>query len=114
MKDGTRSGIPTTKFQTSRKPGTAFGPPNGWFHQHFNLGSERARQLALRYGSRKHKLGFYVAAQKRDGGVFISIKEGGTLIEYEDEDPEIRRIYEAELKKKGISLDMPAQRSVSR
>jgi mannose-6-phosphate isomerase-like protein (cupin superfamily) len=96
------------------KPGTAFGPPNGWFHQHFNLGSERARQLALRYGSRKHKLGFYVAAQKRDGGVFNSIKEGGTLIEYEDEDPEIRRIYEAELKKKGISLDMPAQRSVSR
>ncbi|MBI4528898.1 MAG: hypothetical protein HY695_34305 [Deltaproteobacteria bacterium] len=90
------------------KPGTAFGPPNGWFHQHFNLGSETARQLALRYGSKKHKMGFYVAAQKRDGGVFISIKEGGTLIEYEDEDPEIGRIYAAELKKRGIPLDMPS------
>lgn len=89
------------------KPGTAFGPPNGWFHQHFNLGSEKARQLALRYGSKKHLMGFYVAAQKRDGGVFISVKEGGTLIEYEDEDPEIRRIYQEELKQRGISFNMP-------
>ena len=90
------------------KPGTAFGPPNGWFHQHFNLGSEKARQLALRNGSRRHKLGFHVAAQKRDGGVFISVKEGGTLIEYEDEDPQIRRMYEAALKERGIIFDMPA------
>jgi len=89
------------------KPGTAFGPPNGWFHQHFNLGTVKARQLALRYGSKKHKMGFYVAAQKQDGGVFISVKEGGTLIEYEDEDPEIRRTYQAELKKRGIPFDMP-------
>jgi mannose-6-phosphate isomerase-like protein (cupin superfamily) len=90
------------------KPGTAFGPPNGWFHQHFNLGQKPARQLALRYGSKRHKMGFYVAAQKRDGGVFISVKEGGTLIEYEDEDPEIRRIFEAEIKKRGIENKMPA------
>jgi hypothetical protein len=89
------------------KAGTAFGPPNAWFHQHFNLGNEKAKQLALRYGSKKHKMGFYVAAQKRDGGVFISVKEGGTLIEYEDEDSEIRRLYEAEIKKRGIALDMP-------
>lgn len=89
------------------KPGTVFGPPNGWFHQHFNLGAEKARQLALRYGSKKHKMGFYVAAQKRDGGVFISVKEGGTLIEYEDEDPNIREIYAAGLKEKRIPLDMP-------
>ncbi|MBI2349479.1 MAG: hypothetical protein HYV05_12605 [Deltaproteobacteria bacterium] len=89
------------------KPGTAFGPPSGWFHQHFNTGREQARQLALRNGSKRHKMGFYVAAQKRDGGVFISIKDGGTLIEYEDEDPEIRRIYEAEIRKKEVALDMP-------
>ena len=92
------------------KAGTAFGPPNGWFHQHFNLGNERAKQLALRYGSKKHKMGFYVAAQKRDGGVFISVKEGGTLIEYEDEDPKIRTLYEAEIKKRGIALEMPPVR----
>lgn len=89
------------------KPGTAFSPPSGWYHQHFNVGGDKARQLALRYGSKRYKMGFYVAAQKRDGGVFISVKEGGTLIEYEDEDPEIRRTYEAELKKRGVPLDMP-------
>lgn len=92
------------------KPGSAFGPPNGWFHQHFNLGSEKARQLALRYGSKKHKAGFHIAAQRRDGGVFISVREGGTLIEYEDEDAEIRRNYEAELKRRGIPCAMPPVR----
>jgi hypothetical protein len=35
------------------------------------------------------------------------MKEGGTLIEYEDEDPEIRRTYEAEVKAKGIAFAMP-------
>ena len=90
------------------KPGSSFSPPSGWFHQHFNVGGEKARQLALRYGSKRHRMGFYVAAQKRDGGVFISVKEGGTLIEYQDEDPEIRRIYEAGLKERGIPLDMPS------
>ena len=39
---------------------------------------------------------------------FISVKEGGTLIEYEDEDPQIRRMYEAALKERGIIFDMPA------
>jgi hypothetical protein len=34
------------------------------------------------------------------------VKQGGTLIEYEDEDPEIRRTYEVELEKKGIAPDM--------
>lgn len=92
------------------RPGTAFSPPNGWFHQHCNVGSEKARQLAMRYGSKKYKAGFHLAAQKRDGGVFISVREGGTLIEYEDEDPEIRRAYEAVLKERGIPCDMPPQK----
>ncbi|MBI2989294.1 MAG: hypothetical protein HYY45_21230 [Deltaproteobacteria bacterium] len=40
--------------------------------------------------------------------LLISVKEGGTLIEHEDEDPEIRRIYEGELKRRGIPMNMPA------
>jgi len=33
------------------------------------------------------------------------------LIEYEDEDPRIGEIFAADLKKKGIPLDMPPSRS---
>ena len=38
--------------------------------------------------------------------MYTSVKQGGTLIEYSDEDPEIRRAYLAELEKKGITPDM--------
>jgi hypothetical protein len=60
--------------------------------------------LALRCGSQKFPLGIRVAAIR--AGVYTSVKQGGTLIEYEDEDPAIRRTYEAELARKGIVPDM--------
>jgi mannose-6-phosphate isomerase-like protein (cupin superfamily) len=85
-------------------PGSVFSPPTNWFHQHFNTGPERALQLALRCGSQKFPLGIRVAAIR--AGVYTSVKHGGTLIEYEDEDAAIRRNYEVELAKKGIALDM--------
>jgi hypothetical protein len=40
--------------------------------------------------------------------VRTSIREGGTLIEYEDEDPEIRRDFEAAIRKVGVGMEMPA------
>jgi mannose-6-phosphate isomerase-like protein (cupin superfamily) len=85
-------------------PGSVFSPPTNWFHQHFNTGSEKALQLALRCGSQKFPLGIRVAAIR--AGVYTSVKQGGTLIEYEDEDPQIRSIYEDELRDKGIAPDM--------
>jgi hypothetical protein len=85
-------------------PGSVFCPPTNWFHQHFNTGPERALQLALRCGSQKFPLGIRVAAIR--AGVYTSVKQGGTLIEYEDEDPSIRQTYETELAKQGIALDM--------
>jgi oxalate decarboxylase/phosphoglucose isomerase-like protein (cupin superfamily) len=85
-------------------PGSVFSPPTNWFHQHFNTGADAALQLALRCGSQKFPLGIRVAAIR--AGVYTSVKQGGTLIEYDDEDPEIRRCYEAELVKKGIAPDM--------
>ena len=84
--------------------GSVFSPPTNWFHQHFNTGAEPALQLALRCGSQKFPLGIRVAAIR--AGVYTSVKQGGTLIEYADEDPEIRRAYEAELANKGIEPDM--------
>jgi mannose-6-phosphate isomerase-like protein (cupin superfamily) len=82
-------------------PGSVFSPPTNWFHQHFNTGAEPALQLALRCGSQKFPLGIRVAATR--AGVYTSIKQGGTLIEYEDEDPAIRLTYEQELAAKGIA-----------
>ena len=82
-------------------PGSVFSPPTNWFHQHFNTGVEPALQLALRCGSLKFPLGIRVAAIR--AGVYTSVKQGGTLIEYDDEDPAIRRTYEKELAQKGIA-----------
>jgi hypothetical protein len=76
--------------------GSAFCPPDQWFHQHFNTGAQAARQIAIRYGSTDHPVGF--AAGLRTPGrdavpTRTSIKAGGTAIEYEDEDPRIWADY---------------------
>src|SRR3989440_627507 len=91
--------------------GSLFVPPDGWFHQHFNAGREPARYIAptwggdgkwfmrsLGGGGRTHRLGK------------TSTRKGGNLIEYEDEDPAIREIFQAELKKNGVEVRMPAKK----
>jgi oxalate decarboxylase/phosphoglucose isomerase-like protein (cupin superfamily) len=88
--------------------GSVYCPPGGWFHQHFNTGAQPARHLALRYGSRIHPLGFKIADKRSEDGVYIDVKNGGTLIEYADEDPYIREHYEDELNKTGAKCEMPA------
>ena len=89
------------------KPGSLYSPPNGWFHMHLNTGREPARQLALRLGGLKNPLGFHVARNRRMEGVLMSLEEGGTIIEYENEDPEIRRRYQEALRREGIECKMP-------
>jgi oxalate decarboxylase/phosphoglucose isomerase-like protein (cupin superfamily) len=89
------------------KEGSVYCPPGGWFHQHFNTGGQPARHLAIRYGSRIHPIGFKIADKRSEDGVYIDVKRGGTLIEYADEDPYIRKHYEDELKKTGVSSEMP-------
>jgi hypothetical protein len=87
--------------------GSVYSPPQGWFHQHFNTGNEPARQLALRFGIHHHPVGFHLAAKRSEAGTAISIRDGGTLIEYEDEDPAIRKTYEEALAANGLRCDMP-------
>jgi hypothetical protein len=36
------------------------------------------------------------------------VKKGGTLLEYADEDPYIRKHYEDEMSKQGLASQMPA------
>lgn len=82
--------------------GSMFVPPEMWFHQHFNAGGTPARYLALRWGGAK----FRMAGLFSSGGIAESVKSGGNQIEYEDEDPEIRRIFESELSKRGVESKM--------
>jgi quercetin dioxygenase-like cupin family protein len=78
-----------------------FVPPDWWFHQHFNTGKEPARYLAI-HAERSFKyvgLGkFYEADQ--------NIKAGGIQVDYEDEDPEIRRLFKEELARNGAPWRM--------
>jgi len=90
------------------KEGSVYSPLDGWYHQHFNTGSQPARHLAVRYGGAHHgHIDMGTSARMKKGMNMTSVKEGGTLIEYEDEDPEIRLNYEDTLKKMGVTCQMP-------
>lgn len=79
--------------------GSLLVPPDRWFHQHFNVGKEPARYLAIRMGSKKYPIG---QAFNQDD----SIKTGGDQIEYEDEDPQIIKLFKQELLKEGTEIQM--------
>jgi hypothetical protein len=95
-------------------PYSVFSPPTKWFHQHFNTGPETARQLAFRPGgSARNPTGFRRSGSRfinGTPGVYVSYRQGGTLIEYEDEDPRIGVDYHNELSAVGIESKMPASR----
>ena len=74
-----------------------FVPPNKWFHQHFNLGHEPARYLALH-----PPVQFYGHTEK----VEDRVKD---TIEYVREDPWVRQHFEDELAKRGNKTLMPAE-----
>ncbi len=82
------------------KEGSMVVPPNMWFHQHFNTGQNPARYLALKYEGTaiRNELGIPKA--------WISTKLGGDQIDYSDELPEVRRIFEEELRKNNVKSGM--------
>ena len=81
--------------------GSMVVPPEGWWHQHFNTGREPARYLALRaFGSKKYR-----SMSKPYKGT-VDRKKGGDQIEYEDEDLQVRRMFEEALATEGISSRM--------
>ena len=50
-----KSGNGDQVIKVNWREGSVFSPPSGWFHQHFNTGKEKARQLAFRYSSQSGK-----------------------------------------------------------
>jgi hypothetical protein len=78
-------------------------PPQMWFHQHVNTGGEPARYLAMLLHSGGK---YYLSSTLFPKEVGVSLKEGGQQIEYEDEDPQIHRAFESELRKSRASCHM--------
>ncbi len=85
--------------------GAVYSPGDGWFHQHFNTGAEPARHIAFRTGGAKYRMGLRGVGNTR--ATVTSIREGGAMIDYEDEDPQIRRDFEAALTEAGVECQMP-------
>ena len=79
-------------------------PPDQWFHQHFNSGANPARYLALRWNNWRYR---FMRATDGEGGTYTSLKLGGNQIEFEDEDPQIHRDFEAAMKLAGAKCNMP-------
>ncbi len=85
------------------RDGSVVGPPEDWFHQHFNTGATPARYLALKARGRKHTRPW----GSKMYAVDASTEEGGDQIEYEHEDPAIRRMFEEALAMNGVACRMP-------
>lgn len=100
-----RDGHGDQVIKVNWREGAVYSPGDGWFHQHFNTGPGPARHIALRTGGAKYRLGF--SYRFADKATVTSIKKGGAMIEYEDEDPQIRRDFEAALRDAGVPCQMP-------
>ena len=84
-----------------------YSPPAGWYHMHFNTSSETARHIAI-YGALTPRITVFDAFIGEELSIMTDSKQGGALIEYEDEDPAIRERFEAILAEKGIESRMPS------
>jgi hypothetical protein len=76
--------------------GAAITPPDQWFHQHFNTGEIPARYFAL------HPPVQFIGKDDDDGG-----DARDNNIEYVDEDPWVRQLFEEKLAEKGLKTAMP-------
>ena len=84
------------------KPGSVVVPPDQWYHQHFNSGAVPARYLALRWNNWRFKSLMWTHART----TFTSVKEGGTQIDFDEEDPAIHLEFVAALEKAGAECKM--------
>ena len=77
-----------------------------WFHQHFGVSKEPLRLLGW-YGPNNHRAQQPGRPGEKaiDEGA-IDVRDGGTAIPYDEEDPFIRAEYEATLKTEGVTSRM--------
>jgi gentisate 1,2-dioxygenase len=110
-KGSTRYSDAPEKRRVDWTDGSLTVPPDGWFHQHFNTGRDTARYIAPNWGGE----GRWFMEGLGGGGYThlldaVDVKKGGNMIEYADEDPEVREMYVAELNKSGIKFNMDTKK----
>ncbi len=88
------------------KARSIYSPPTGWFHAHFNTSNERARHVAI-YGALTARTTVFQAFAGEQLTLLTGVREGGSIIDYEDEDPQVRQDFGEALKARGIPCDMP-------
>jgi mannose-6-phosphate isomerase-like protein (cupin superfamily) len=90
-------------------PGMIFAPVDRQFHQHFTTSQTPSRYLALigggnaRYPLTQKKRDYSTAKDGGQGTIAKSTKDGGSQVEYEDQDPRIHEIWLEEMRKNGIT-----------
>ncbi|MBI4319661.1 MAG: cupin domain-containing protein [Chloroflexi bacterium] len=92
-----KEGGPKQRFDW--EVGTMMSPPDMVYHQHFNNGATPTRYFAVHWNSPEFKR--FGAWQRQFDNT------GGQQIEYEDEDPDIRELFESELAKVGVQMMLP-------
>jgi mannose-6-phosphate isomerase-like protein (cupin superfamily) len=85
-------------------PNSIFVPPDMWWHQHFNSGSDPARYVALRWGSRKHMINHNYE------GTLVDRRAGGNQIEYDEQAPFIDELFRTECERHGVTFVHPSER----
>jgi len=85
--------------------GVVYAPADQQFHQHFNTAALPTRYLAVAYGGLRYP--FTEERRQHFLGVDKSVSQGGRQIDYADEDPGIRVLYEKELAASGLTCAMP-------
>jgi len=78
----------------------------GWFHGHYGASKEPLRVLAFLGGFPRRVKGVPGVDWR---GLNLDIKEGGSTIEYRDEDPYIRQMFQEQLAKEGAEFYMPEE-----
>ena len=98
------------KKQTYEPVGMISAAPmrGDWYHQHFGTHADGLRLLVFDgpYGPGFRSGG--APGEAQIDGSAIDTREGGRAISYVDEDPYIRKTYEAELAAEGMTTGMPA------
>lgn len=92
-----------------KQGGMVAAAPGGgnWFHEHFGVAKERFR--VINYFGGPHP-----TSPEGDPGDEVihtnaNLEDGGGTIDYPNEDPFVRKFYEAELKKVGGAFHMPPE-----